>query len=262
MPDRECFFWLFIIFGLVACATEQTPLQLSIDKAKFTENETHSTEKVMTSILQNTTNRTATVAWDFAKQTEVTGWTYQIKINGTLQSAVSGSFDLEAQEEVTLSVTINPNGKAGTSSATLTLLEGANSLGVIEYAYTTTASPKFSLSTNTASGSSPANGQETCYEVLITNLTSAPLAIKWHRVATTPVPISWGHTCKDYFLNECFAPIVTSREYTVDANLTYKMATIFYTGNATGTASIATHFFEPSDSATTVQTFTATHTAL
>lgn len=253
-------FWLFVTFWLVACTTEPMPLQLSIDKTKFTENETHSTEKVMTSTLQNTTNRTAIVAWDFAKQAEVTGWTYQISINGTLQTTMSGSFDMEAEEEVTLSVTINPNGKAGASSATLTLLEGATQLGAIEYTYMTTASPKFSLSTNTASGSGPVGGHDPFYEVLVTNLTSAPLHIKWHKVVTSPFP-TWGHACKDYFLYNCLGPMIISREYTIDANITYKIETIFYTGNVAGTGSIATHFFEPSDSATTVQTFTATHTA-
>lgn len=251
-------YWFLLTFCLVACATEQMPLLLSIDKTKFSESDAHSIEKVMTSTLQNTTNRTATVEWDFAKETEVTDWTYQIKINGTLQSGISGSFDMEAAEEVTLSVTINPNGKSGTSSATLTLLEGSTQLGTIEYAYTTSAGPKFSLSTTVVAGNSTNHYPGEMYKTMVTNLTNAPLELSWTSIQRSGFPTGWWHLHKDFGLGICYAIHHSSRE--LAPNISFEFGTGIETYSIPGSGSVITYFYEPMDSAGTVQTFTATHT--
>jgi hypothetical protein len=85
------------------------------------------------------------VSWSFTESSTVSGWTYSISINGSIQSGTSGTFDLAGNTAATVIVTVNPNGTDGTGTAFMTFTESNNSIGTVSYSYTTTTEPKGNL---------------------------------------------------------------------------------------------------------------------
>lgn len=250
-----------LLTTFTACTPEETPIMFTFSNTTFSESGNSTATKSMTTTITNTTDTEGSINWDLSETTAVTGWTYTITVDGTPQSGTSGSFDITGNQSLTIEVTIAPNGNAGTGVATLTFLENARTLGAVAYTYAATAAPappQFSLSVLNDSGSSnAANPME--YTTILTNLSSDSLEISWIRVPETTNPSSWQYTTCDHIT--CYAPFIDSRTYKIAGNLTINFKTEFRTNSVTGTGAVSTHFFLPSDSLGTVQTYTVTHTA-
>jgi len=145
--------------------------------------------------------------------------------------------------------------------ATLNFSENSRTLGAITYNYSATAAPSaplFSLSQTTDSGSGNA-ASPIEYTTVLTNLSSDSLEISWIRVPDSNNPSSWQYTTCDHIT--CYAPFINSKTYKIPGNFTINFKTEFRTNSVTGTGAVSTHFYLPSDSLGTVQTYTATHTA-
>lgn len=249
-----------VIFN--ACTTQPTPIAISIDKTTFTQSNSNGSTETLTSIVTNTTSTSGSISWDFSEVTAVSGWTYSIRINNTVQTGTSGSFDLEGSATATIAVTINPNNVTGVCQATLTLKNNEAVLNTLTYNHTATNSaptPKFTISTISESGSSPASRDQTDYYTYLTNVSNTDLNIKWIMIPNTQNPSGWANATCD--IVQCYDPMITSSVFTLQKDSTASMKTIFYPDNITGSGDVTTHIFVETDSLATVKTFLATHTA-
>lgn len=261
---KQILFALTVIATLfAACTPESKPISISVDKAAFTESGSTTATKTMTSTITNTSSSSGTIAWDFSETTAVTGWTYTITVNGNAATGTSGTFDLAGSATATIAVTVNPNGNAGVGAASITLKDNSDSrvLQAIAYGHTAAqAGPSFSLSKATDSGTASASApQDPEYTTVVTNLTASDLEITWRRTVAASNPSGWTYaTCENTL---CHAPSVDSKTYTITANGSFDLKAVVRAGGTTGAGSVTHMVFLASDSAATVKTFVATHTA-
>ncbi len=245
----------------MGCDPEVTPFAATFSTNSITETGSATANKAMTTVLTNATSTSGSVSWSFSESNTVTGWTYSISVNGSTQSGTSGSFDIAGNSAATIIVTVSPNGTDGTGTASMTFTEGSNSLGTVSYSYTastTPPAPNFSLSiTNDTSSALASSSLE--YKTVFTNLSSDSIEITWIRIEDAGNPATWSYTTCDHIT--CWAPFITEKTNKVAGNHVFDFKTEISPNSATGTGTVTTLLFEPSDSAGTVQTHTIVHTA-
>lgn len=259
---------IFILLAVLifnACDPAPTPIAITVDKTTFTQSNSSASNETLVSTITNTTSTDGTISWNFSEVTAVTGWSYSISINNTVQSGTSGSFDLGANATATITVVINANQVAGTGQATIVLKDQGNdvTLNTLTYNHTATATaptPKFSISKTSDSGFNLAtDGIDPEYKTLIKNLTGNTLSIKWHRIEDASFPQSWNSaTCDNV---QCHDPAVTDYTCTLPPNDSFDLKTVFYLNSMRGSGTITTHIYIPADSSASVKTFVASHTA-
>ncbi|MCH2023183.1 MAG: T9SS type A sorting domain-containing protein [Saprospiraceae bacterium] len=117
----------------------------------------------------------------------------------------------------------------------------------------------FSISVNTDADTTFAM-QKHDYKTVFTNLTNSPLDIRWIRIDGSSNPSGWAITTCDYI--QCWLPHVVTGDNQIPANGFFEFKTTVDPQSTIGTGTSTTIFFEPSDSAGTVQTHSVTHTHL
>lgn len=258
---KNSFFFIAILaLFFAACEAEVKDVALTATPSAFTESVSPTGTRDMTSTIKNTTNNSGTINWSFNETSTVTGWTYAVLIDGQLQNGLTGNFELAANASKTITVKVTPNGSTGTGKAEMVFSQENNTRATITYEATAAPiGPSFSMSTNSESGTATASSAKVAYKSKVINLTNSDLSLRWVRTLGTNNPGRWDIDVCD--IVQCHIPTVSTYTFNVPANDSFYLKIGFQTQGSTGTASAKVYLFEPSDSASTVQTFEATHTA-
>lgn len=252
---------LVAICGLFFTACEpDKPATFSVEVAPKMFNETVSPTgtKVMAAVITNNSTVAGTVDWNFMETQVVSGWTYSIVANNTIQTGTTGSFELAPGAFMTVTVSAMPNGVAGTGKASMSFKNAGQDLETITYEVEAMVTgPKFSMATNTESGSAVATAPKVEYKSKIINLSGADLDLTWTRTNGSG-PSSWVVDVCDYI--QCHIPTVNTYSFTLPAGEEFDLKIGFDATGRAGTSTTTVDLYETGDVGTT-QTFAATHTA-
>ncbi|MGH1336208.1 MAG: hypothetical protein ACRBFS_08775 [Aureispira sp.] len=244
-----------------ACEPDEQPATFSIEVTPKTFNETVSPtgSKVMTASITNNSTVAGTVDWSFTETQVMTGWSYNVVANNVSQSGTTGSFELAAGASIDVTVSVMPNAIAGTGKSSLVFKNGSEDLETITYEVKAMITgPKFSLSTNSESGTAVKTAPKTEYKSKVKNLTGSDLNLTWVRINDSNNPGAWVIDVCD--IVQCHIPTVNTYDITVPANGEFDLKIGFDVGGRAGTGAATVDLYETGDVGTT-QVFTASHTA-
>ncbi|MFK7797382.1 MAG: hypothetical protein AB8E82_08005 [Aureispira sp.] len=253
---------LVALCGLFFTACEpEAPATISVEATpdSFDETTSPTGSKVMTTVVKNNSTVAGTIDWSFTETKVVSGWTYGIEANSVAQSGTTGSFELAAGASIDISVSAMPNGVAGEGEAKLTLNSAGKELAMVNYEVEAMVTgPKFSMSTNSDSGSAVKSAPKVEYKSKVYNLTGSDLSLTWTRTNDSNNPGAWVIDVCDYI--QCHIPTVDNYTFTLPANDSFDLKIGFDATGRAGTGITTVDLYETGDVGTT-QTFVATHTA-
>jgi hypothetical protein len=213
----------------------------------------------MTTVVKNNSTVAGTIDWSLTETKVVSGWAYSIEANNVAQTGTTGSFELPAGASIDIAVSAMPNGVAGQGEAKLTLSSAGKELETVDYAVEAIVTgPKFSMSTNSDSGTAASSAPKVEYKSKVYNLTGSDLSLTWTRTNDSNNPGSWVIDVCDYI--QCHIPTVNTYTFNLPANDSFDLKIGFDAGGRVGTGTTTVDLYETGDVGTT-QTFVATHTA-
>lgn len=244
-----------LAFG--ACTTKPTPVTVALSSTSTNQIGLKANTKQVSLTVSNSTAQAATINWERAESTPVSGWTYTV--NGG--SAASGTLSIPANSSATVTLAINPNNIVGTGVGTLKFYDAADQTATMKtftYNYSSVTS-YFTISpVGQMADTVRMNAADKDYHIWVINNNTVPVDVVWKRTLETANPSAWTVVvCTDLV---CWDPTIYSKEMTLAPgdSVDFK-ATVghFATVGVGGTTAL---FYVASDSLASHVTQTIDHT--
>jgi len=242
-----------------ACTTETPdPVVVGLSATSSSDITLPASTKTIQVSVTNSSSEAATINWERAEVTAGPAvWTYMVESS----SAMTGTVTIAAGATVDISVMIDPNGAAGSTSGTLTFFDDADKAAttkVFTYSLSTVSSYFTTSPIGNLNGSVRATDPHD-YHISVINPNSVPVTLQWARSNESANPAGWSIVvCTD---EQCYTESVMTEAIslgpagstaTVPPNDTVDFKATFDPNSVLGNGSTTALFYMTSDSANSV----------
>lgn len=244
-------------FAFGACTTKPNPITVSLSSTSSNQIGLKANTKQISLTVSNSTAQTATINWERAETTPVTGWTYMVNAD----AAASGTLSIPANSSATVTLAINPNNAVGTGAGTLKFYDAADqttTMKTFTYNFSSVTNYFTILPVGSMNGSARTNDAATDYHISVINSNTIPIDVVWKRTAETANPSVWTVVvCTDLL---CWDPTIYSKEMTIAPGDTVDFKATIDHLSTDGSGGTTALFYVASDSAASSATQVITHT--